>query len=409
MTPVSATHLPSGLLLRVLRGYARCLAVAILALMLLDIPSYAHLLNQAILPRDWFLAMLLLALPAFVIEPHALAKGLTSPFAIWCLSFVGINALYVLGADQEVASVAATRAQLGLLAIFFGAVLHLHLAPGWARTFPLLTILISCLVIADLFLPNVIVPSETDGYIVGRAAGPYINPNKAGEAILLAILLSIPVASQRYRTLLLLLGCFAIVATFSRAAIMGWGVLTIWGALAGIFARYAVFLPVVLIGSLNLIGDWLLDSVYPILGLEAGSANVLERIASILFFQFVDLSVGERSAVLTQAFELFGDNPFFGSGPGATFVFFGPHNQAALMAAEYGLAGLILWFWLLVLVATGAFFIRPTHKYLALTIIVLLSFFSHNLLDHAFWIFALAIFSSRAIKHAFSRGNESGA
>ena len=99
---------------------------------------------------------------------------------------------------------------------------------SYERIFPFLAVLIPITVIVDFLHPGVFYPLGTEGTVPGRAAATFINPNKAGEAMLLTFLLAIPVLRPRYRALLLFLVGAGVILTFSRGAILGWMLLWLY-------------------------------------------------------------------------------------------------------------------------------------------------------------------------------------
>ena len=111
------------------------------------------------------------------------------------------------------------------------------------------------MVIVDFLNPGVFYPLDTEDAVLGRATATFINPNKAGEAMLVTLLLAIPVLRPRYRALLLLLVGAGVVLTFGRASILCWMLLWLFPLLRKAVPKYTLAVPLVALGVLPLLLD----------------------------------------------------------------------------------------------------------------------------------------------------------
>ena len=137
-------------------------------------------------------------------------------------------------------SLIGTRIQYAVLAVLLGFACSITRTTSYERIFPFLAVLIPITVIVDFLHPGVFYPLGTEGTVLGRAAATFINPNRAGEAMLLTFLLAIPVLRPRYRALLLLLVGVGVILTFSRGAILGWMLLWLFLLLRKAVPKYTL-------------------------------------------------------------------------------------------------------------------------------------------------------------------------
>ena len=134
--------------------------------------------------------------------------------------------------------------------------------------------------------------------------------------------------------------------------------------------------------------------------LAAGADNIHERLDFFKTRDLGDESAQERKLVLDAGLELFAAHPVLGAGAASTHVWthgVSTHNTPVLLAAEYGLVGLMLWLALLVLVWRGEYFRERALQAAAVIGVLFLSVFTHNMLDSLYWLLAFALLGSREI------------
>jgi hypothetical protein len=381
--------------------YKACALVVILCLIYLDIPSYIYVLHEGFLPKYFFFAFVIVVAP-LLIWIRALLRYLISPFPLWALGLIILNIAHLLVAlsdgDEGRASLIGTGIQYAVLTVLLGFACSITRSTSYERIFPFVAVLIPAMVIVDFLKPGVFYPLDTEGAVLGRAAATFINPTRAGEAMLITLLLAIPVLRPAYRALFLFLVGAGVVLTFSRAAILGWMLLWLFLLLRKAVPRYTLVVPLVALGAFPL----LLGSFESYLGgredLSAGLDNLLSRLE---FFQdqvLDDASALERAEVLKAGLALFLKYPIFGAGAGATHLWSLPvsvHNQPVMLAAEYGVFGIALWLWLLVILWKGKYFQDRTLQLVPLTGFIFLSMFTHNMLDYLYWLLTFALVSGQ--------------
>jgi hypothetical protein len=74
----------------------------------------------------------------------------------------------------------------------------------------------------------------------------------------------------------------------------------------------------------------------------------------------------------------------------------GTHNQLLMQAAEYGLFGIGMWVWLLLILWRGRFFSEPGLQLAMVFLFASMSMFTHLMLDvESFWLATFALVSTR--------------
>ena len=336
--------------------YESSALVVVLCLCYLDVPNYIYTLDEAFLPKYFFYAFLGAVSPLLLLRSRSLGPYLISPFSLWAFALIVLNSAHFLDAvvtdDQSRANLIATRIQYAVLAVLLGFACSTTPPRSFERVFPFLAFTVPALVIWDFLSPGMFYPVDTQGAALGRGAATFINPNKAGEAMLLTFVLAIPVLGPRYRVSLLLLLGAGVVLTFSRAAIVGWVLLWAFLLVRGVLPRYTLALPLVALGALPLLLGSFENYLSGREDLAEGLANIQARLE---FFQdqiLDDDSALDRAQVLEAGVELFRQNPVFGAGAGATYLWSeraGTHNLPVMLGAEYGFLGIALWVWLTVI------------------------------------------------------------
>ncbi len=373
-------------------GSSYVFAMIALTLML-DIPLFLYISDSGPAPKYFLLLVALLATPLLLKSYWLRVLTIAWPFLLWVAAALFVNVVAWLTAPETQVEVFGQRMQ----ALLFGSYLAL-IAGAVLRMFALRTmswvLAVACASIATSFiLPDVFGAPDLPGTVLGRAGASWLNPNRAAEALVLLALLALPGFDRRER-LLLLAGVGAVVLlTFSRGGLLVWAGLVFVSAVVGLISRLALLLPVMLFLVLAPLGILFSDHVVGALGLEAGAANVLDRLEGLARFEAFDFAARERVEAAGLAIDALKSAPWTGQGPGAMEAIYGigPHNQALSMAAEYGLLGIGLFVALLMLVATGSWLPSVRYRLAALWVVVGLSMFTHNMLDSMYWILALAL------------------
>lgn len=254
--------------------------------------------------------------------------------------------------------------------------------------------------IADVLVPFLFVPITSEFSNAGRAAGFYINANQAGTALTLGAILSIGVIPDKLKTAFATLISLGIILTLSRAAILGWViVLCIWLYRRTINARGFAPAFIILFIAVGVSSRWVLsefsnESEMP------GIGNVITRVNWFMDPIGVnDHSKDERLTVARDAWRVFSNNPYFGSGMGATIIWSNrahAHNTYLQFMSEYGILGIWVLPTLVLSVIAGA--VRSGQAFaLPFAVAVLFwGFFSHNVIMEHYYLVAFALAAAMA-------------
>lgn len=379
-----------------------------------NLPIYGYTGHAALLPKYTFILAFLLMAPLIVARQAALASYLASPFVLWAGALVVLNLIHLYGwsADGDYgrvylvdtqaharAALVLTRIQYIIFAVMLGFVAFT--APGKAYLYPIaaLMVLLPCAVLLDFARPGLFYALDMNGVVLGRAAATFINPTMAGEALLHVFVLGCAVVRMKYRGPLFLLAGGAVLATFSRSSIIAWGFLLVLLVVRRSLPRTTVVATLLALGVLVL-GQGNLESyLLSRDDFEGASSNIVARLEFFSNFSFDDDSSEERASVVKAGWELFLQDPVFGAGAGATQFWShrgGTHNQLLLFAAEYGIFGIVLWAWLLLILWRGRYFQERGLQLAVLFLFASMSMFTHQMLDSAsYWLATFALVSAR--------------
>ena len=392
---------------RVLTAWTGIVLSVILVCIFLHMPVFAYTLDKSLLPKFFYVGFMALLFPLLLSRLNAFLSYLTSPFVLWAGVLLLLNLVHLLSDGDAITArseaLVIFRMQAVAMVIVLGfAFTQMRGACNWERAFVPLAVLLPALVIVDFLYPGVLYPIDTPGAVQGRASGTFINPTIAGEAVLLAFLMACPQVQKRFRTPLILLAGIGVLLTFTRAAMLSW--LVIWlfllvrrrlPAFSAVAALAVIVLPLLMGGLENYISK------------RNDFTSALENVQQrLLFFsqaRFDDDSARERAAVLRAGWEAFSTNPVTGAGAGVTDGGISrlwphsvsTHNQLISLAAEYGVAGVGLWVWLLVLLVRGRYFRDRTFQTAVIVLFCMMTFFTHNMFDFPYWLLTFALLSKR--------------
>lgn len=393
---------------RMLERYTNALAIAFTALIFLELPWYINAaVMPALLPKFFYFAMFAAALPVIAARGADAVRWLGSAFGLWVLGLIALNLTHLAGTlDPDAPREIVARIEVLGLMLVLTFVLSQARAELLHSALPWIGLALAALVAMDFLAPDRIIPQPAPGdplsalgQVQGRAAGTMGNPNKAGEAMALLLLLSMPLARHRVGWLLLCAVGAAVLMTASRSSIAGVALVVAGGFLLGTVPRLLVVAMAVAAAMLAMNPDIILEYLLGRSDLGFGNvANFAERLGTLLSGDFSDPSSGERFLVLTEGLRLFAEDPIVGAGAGATTFWNLPastHNQAVLMLAEYGIIGGLFWVAMLALPFAGVTRGRGGlgQATLASLLMLLFSTATHNMQDFNYWLAAIALFS----------------
>jgi len=379
-------------------AFAGALLVPMLVVIYLELAPYLFSVDARLLPKYTYYVMFAFMLPLLALRYRRLFRYAGSPFALWVAALVAFNAAHLFAAmldlEHERIALIVTRIQYYVLAWMIVFACSEARDQLLDRAFLALAVLLPCVTLFDFLNPGLMDPEG----IVGRGAGTYLNPNKAGEGLLVTYLLAVRLMTPRWRWWLLVWVGIAVVSTFSRGGIAAWAAIVLGLLVTGRVPRVMILFSVVAIVLIPI--GWVGVENYLIgrADMAEGIDNIFGRIESLQSLSFDDASVAERAAVTSAGWNLFLDNFIFGAGAGATHLWALPvsvHDQALMMAAEYGIVGVCMWLWSIVIVIRGKYYPDPLLQWLAALVLVFLSMFSHNIFDFLYWLVSIGLFSRR--------------
>ena len=379
--------------------YHKALIVAAVGIFYTNLPRYVYnshgwtLLDE---PKHWVLLFCLLTLPVLVIRMTA-RNALKSPVTIWCLGYAGLTVLWFFLSSQSETALQEVRWRfLTILEILvFLMIFWEPHATKLARKMLVLAVLFGvALNIYEVFAPL------SFSRVIGRSAGLYENPNTAGEALVLGMIVSVNVLAPRYRGPFILLTGIGILSTLSRAAILMWVIAAAGLILAGGLRLKDLLVPgavSLLLVVLVLFPRWdQLLTTWESTGVV--NVNVQERLEWFTDPVGVsDQSSWERKYLAQRAWGKIAERPFLGHGTGSSYeAAIPPHNQYLAFMLDHGLLGVMIVPLLTLAVTWRA---RGEGRGVAIIFgcgILMLSLFTHSILNTGHSLILLPLMAAMA-------------
>lgn len=359
-----------------------------------DFPDYVFIAKLTpIVPLVWIGGIAVLSLP-FIKK----AGNIPKPLLAWMVFYSAISLLSLMTVSADEISFTDFRAKI--LSVLF-IVLMYAMFQQKSITHIKITILLVVLMSVGNNIFELLNPRIFTEVNVGRPAGFYVDPNKAGCALMLGMLMSITVIKKSYRWILVLIAGIGIMATFSRGAILGWVVCTVLliGGRVICDKRRKIVLPALLliiflasINPLKLMTDYFKG--------EPSGANwdIVNRLEEFQNPTLSEDSAMDRQAVAAGAWLMFGNSPFWGNGLASTRKWMisdvSTHNMYLYFMADHGVIG--------VLFLPGAIFAviyhnRGEQRTILLCFAVFLSLwglFSHEVLAERYTLSSFALLAA---------------
>lgn len=375
-----------------------------------NIPTYLYVLEySSITPLFWIslFAVVVAVTISFKLYYGDKAFDIASikPLLYWAFIFLEISVLWYICSNQsEIVNKTFRMRILGII-FFFLFLLMLYDDEKLltkARWVVFLSVLIAVANnVYDVLVPFSFVPLDREFANPGRAAGLYMNANQAGGALILGMMLTVGLLSNKCRTLYVFFVLFGLLLTFSRAALLGWLIVCVMLMMQDIVSKKSC---IVGLGIVTLIISLTLPLLPNFLQSEAGmdSANILERIDWIFNpLGIQDFSIQERKEVAELSWKMFADNPFIGNGLGSTEAWSergSTHNMYLYFMADHGILGIIILPLFALAVVWGA---RGKARQTALPFFVFVlfwGFFSHNLVQEYYFLISFALMAAMSIQ-----------
>jgi len=308
---------------------------------------------------------------------------LRNPVFWWGMAFVAITFLWVFGTAYHHDVQVLLRDRLHAMAFLFCClfILDSDLAlrtARWALVFAVL--LAFAMNVWDALVPLRFSP------IYGRSAGFYGNPNQAGIAMVLGMVLGIRVLPNYLRPFFYLLVVAGVAMTFSRSAFLS---VVIAGA-GLLIMRQLTSRQVAAISLLLFVSGALYLSTFESWDAFLRDSNFLnENTRTRAEFSTDDNSAQTRKALAAAALRMYKESPIWGSGLGASIVWgheASSHNVYLNLMVDHGLIGFFL-----VPLLLAAVWRRNRDAVLLVLVIFWWGFYSHNVIYERFILFCLAL------------------
>ncbi len=320
----------------------------LITLIYLDMPQYMNTVDPTWLPKYWYYFFIAVSLPCILIALSGRGVFLTYPFNQWAVVMVLLMSGHLLLAfyDGEIerANIIQTNIQYIALGAFLGVAFSTVPQRYYVYMFPILSIAITASIVFDFINPGKFYSYTHPNAVLGRGAGTLINPNRAGEALIITLLFSICFSEGRNLLLLLMVCGIGVLLTFSRAAIMAWILLWFFSLYWKKVPSYTYAVVAALIVAVPSVVAIVTTYVLSSSEFSGAAANIFERLDFFGKFSLGDQSAQGRSEVLWAGINAFLEHPFFGAGSASTYVWVNgsTHNETVMLAAEYGVLGLAL-------------------------------------------------------------------
>jgi O-Antigen ligase len=341
-----------------------------------------------VLPLVWIWLFVFLALP-FIKK----IKTMPKPLVIW-LGLYGLISMLSL-ATTNGDEISYKEFRLRIISILFVCLMYVLYEQKSLKHIKYTIIAVIVMSIANNFY-EFISPKFFSEFSTGRPAGFYINPNKAGCALILGLIFTIDIIKKPYRWFYMFFILSGILSTFSRGAILGWIICAIFLSIARVLSEKrrtiiaGVFALVVVLALTNP-----LKTIADFAGQSDGAWDVVDRLEQFQNPSLNDDSAQERKAVIGYAWLMFGNHPFWGNGLGSTYKWtvseVSTHNMYLFYMADHGIIGVLFLPGAILAVAWKN---RGQTKVQLLCFVVFMALwgiFSHNILEERYilTIFAL--------------------
>lgn len=384
--------------------YLAATIAVVFSLVYLDIPHYVFVLDPSIEPKYFYYASAVMIAPLMLFKFRQFLLYMLSPFSLWVFAEIIIQSYDLLDANEAAYDLIMVRDNYLILAILYGFAASIARTESYQSTLRIMAIAVPVCVIIDFISPGIFNPEGLlEGfYGGGRAAAMFINPTRAGEAILLTSLLAIPFMRLQYRMFLLLLAGAAVIVTFSRGPIIAFISFWLFLLTTRNLPKYSFVFPLAVFAALPLLIAAFKSYIEERRDLDNASDNLFARLDFFQTESLSDDSAQERIKIVADGWKIFLDNPIFGAGTGITDLqsniwphAVNVHNQIVMVAAEHGIFGIALWAWLLVILWRGRYFEDTKFQVAAAVGIFFMSFFNHNMFDTSYWLMTFALVSGR--------------
>lgn len=383
--------------------YRNVLVVLFTAVFFMNVPDYLNILVPQLAPIGWLIGLYVLSVPvlAMTIWKSDIVK---SPVIIWCFGFLWVSLAWFFLSSQSDNTWQVLRWHVYSVLVILGFLMLIgdSQAIRFARYTVLGCVLFGVAVnVYEFFVPMAF------SRVAGRSAGLYLDPNMAGEALLMGMIVSLTLFPAWCRGAFMLIVGIGICLTLSRSNILLWIIASCsFMLLQKVEVKYFVQTVIValVLAMVTVVPMW--DRVlHEVDTIGTVNKDVISRFEWFLDPTGVaDDSSAERKLLAAEAWSRIAERPLLGAGTGASYMskeVVGQHNQYLVHMEDFGLLGALAVPLLMLAVAWKA---RGEAKSLAMIfggIVMLEGFFAHTILDFPTRLVIVAIvaalvWSSRA-------------
>lgn len=331
----------------------------------------------------WVALFLVMCVPVFRVVRAT--RALSTPLCRWAAAFLLVSILWFgLSAQTDVAFLELKTRAVSMI-LLVALTYAFSFAQGLRAARRALCVVVVAGAILNVVEFFVVIPLLS--VFAGRSAGLYLNPNRAGIALVLGMVLSVGVIPPRWRPAYLLTTAIGVAATLSRSALlcllMAIVCLALWRRVNG--ARLLLYAGAMcVIAAAAVITLDYGDYVTRVIDVTSNSDEVERAFSVFNRGQLEDASAMERQQVAGVAWEMFLSSPILGHGTASTTDWdepVQPHNIYLKFLAEHGVVGFFLF---PALLACFLWKLSPEFRpetYGMTAVLFINGFFSHNMVD----------------------------
>lgn len=340
-------------------------------------------------PKYWIVGTFLVTAILFLpdLKPMALLR---KPIVWWTAIYLLISIIWMAWAhNQESASEGLTLVITTALLVGTAAIAYPRIKCNsflWDITLWLALLVAVASIVLEYFSPSAFLFAEAGQGITGRSAGLYLNPNIAGQALLMILACILVRSSPRVSLIAAGITLTGLLLTFSRGGLIGWLALVTFATVLGRLPRWFLLVITGAAAITLAAGPLVFDMLSVIISPE--NRNSLDRIAWLLGQgQLGDYSSNERKYLVGYAWQDYLRAPILGHGLGYMWAWaagLGTHNMILRHLVEYGMLGVLILPSFLVLAVRSS--PRGTDRrwlWMAIAVVLMLSMFTHNMLEGA--------------------------
>lgn len=369
-------------------------AIGILLVALFHTSASLYLFDHGPLPAPSRFIVLssVLGFGCLMVDPIAKSRFANAPMVGWMVFYAAATAIgYLLAGGTSQATACLLDRIYSILAL--GACLAVFVVPGMRRV-------VQWAVAASVVWGTAVNIYEafhplTFSIVIGRSAGLYVNPNISAIALLIGMLVSISILPEKARGAFLGVAGLGIFLTLSRAAevlfmiaVAGllWSRILSWRQAV---AAFGLLFALIAVAGVAVVSGWW-DPI------QSGvlNTNTFDRI----LLMSSDASASQRAEVAQKAWLWVQQSPLLGHGLGTTSVWdadVAPHNIYLILMVDQGVFAMAIYLGLVWVTVP-----RTREGWVLAVVLILLGFFSHNLLEDRSFLLCLSLMAASRMPQA---------